>query len=42
MGSKVIDRLANDLKAAFPQMKVFLTNAKYMAQFAKEYPRFYN
>ena len=40
-GSKVVDRLANDLRAAFPQMKGFsLTNVKYMAQFAKEYPDF--
>ena len=40
-GSKVVDRLANDLRASFPQMKGFsLTNVKYMAQFAKEYPDF--
>lgn len=40
-GSKVVDRLANDLRDAFPQMKGFsLTNVKYMTQFAKEYPDF--
>lgn len=40
-GTKVVDRLANDLRDSFPQMKGFsLTNVKYMAQFAKEYPDF--
>lgn len=40
-GSKVVDRLANDLREAFPQMKGFsLTNVKYMTQFAKENPEF--
>ncbi len=40
-GSRVVQRLANDLKSAFPDMKGFsLTNIKYMMQFAKEYPDF--
>lgn len=40
-GSKVIDRLTNDLRAACPTMKgLSLTNVKYMVQFAKEYPDF--
>ena len=40
-GSKVIDRLTNDLRAACPTMKgISLTNVKYMVQFAKEYPDF--
>ncbi len=40
-GSKTIEKLANDLKFAFPDMKGFsLTNIKYMVQFAKEYPDF--
>ena len=40
-GSKIIGRLANDLKNAFPGMKGFsLTNIKCMAQFAQEYPDF--
>ena len=40
-GSKTVDRLANDLRVAFPQMKGFsLTNVKYMAQFARELPDF--
>lgn len=40
-GSKIVERLARDLKDAFPAMKGFsLTNIKYMAQFAKEYPDF--
>jgi predicted nuclease of restriction endonuclease-like (RecB) superfamily len=38
-GTKVIDRLAQDLKAAFPDMKGFsLSNLKYMRQFATVYP----
>jgi predicted nuclease of restriction endonuclease-like (RecB) superfamily len=38
-GSKVIEKLAQDLRSAFPNMKGFsLTNIKYMVQFAKEYP----
>ena len=40
-GSKTIERLAKDLKSAFPDMKGFsLTNIKYMVQFAKEYQEF--
>lgn len=40
-GAKTIENLANDLKSTFPEMKGFsLTNIKYMAQFAKEYPEF--
>lgn len=40
-GAKIVDRLANDLRADFPEMKGFSrTNVKYMAQFAKEYPDF--
>lgn len=38
-GSKVIDRLANDLKAAFPDMKGFSSsNLKYMRYFAEHCP----
>jgi predicted nuclease of restriction endonuclease-like (RecB) superfamily len=40
-GTKVVNRLANDLRSAFPQMKGFsLSNVKYMVKFAKEYPGF--
>lgn len=40
-GSKVVNRLASDLKASFPHLKGFsLSNIKYMVQFAKEYPDF--
>ncbi len=40
-GAKTIENLAKDLKSSFPDMKGFsLTNIKYMAQFAKEYPDF--
>lgn len=38
-GSKVVEKLAADLKAAFPEMKGFsLRNIQFMVQFAKEYP----
>lgn len=38
-GSKVIDRLAKDLKRAFPEAKGFSTrNLKYMRSFAAAYP----
>lgn len=38
-GAKVIDQLAKDLKAEFPEMKGFSTrNLKYMRKFAEEYP----
>lgn len=38
-GSKVIDRLAQDLRAAFPRMKGFsLRNLKYMRAFAEAWP----
>lgn len=38
-GAKTIEKLAGDLKSAFPGMKGFSrTNLKYMIQFAKEYP----
>lgn len=38
-GSKVIDRLAQDLRAAFPQMKGFSPrNLKYMRAFAEAWP----
>jgi predicted nuclease of restriction endonuclease-like (RecB) superfamily len=38
-GAKTIERLARDLKEAFPAMKGFsLTNLKYMVQFAREHP----
>ena len=40
-GAKTIEKLAKDLKSAFPDLKGFsLTNIKYMVQFAKEYPDF--
>lgn len=40
-GAKTLEKLATDLKSAFPGMKGFsLTNLKYMVQFAKEYPDF--
>ena len=38
-GAKVIDRLAGDLKAAFPEMKgVSPRNLKYMRAFAEAWP----
>ena len=38
-GAKVIDRLASDLRAAFPDMKGFsASNLKYMRYFAQECP----
>ena len=38
-GSKVIDRLAQDLRAAFPDMKCFSPrNLKYMRAFAEAWP----
>ncbi|MDO9046879.1 MAG: DUF1016 N-terminal domain-containing protein [Methylobacter sp.] len=38
-GAKVIDRLAHDLKDAFPDMRGFSTrNLKYMAYFAEHCP----
>jgi predicted nuclease of restriction endonuclease-like (RecB) superfamily len=38
-GSKVIDRLSEDLKQAFPEMKGFSrSNLKYMRAFAKAWP----
>lgn len=38
-GAKVVDRLANDLKAAFPDMRGFSSrNLKYMAFFAQHCP----
>ncbi|MBX9742184.1 MAG: PDDEXK nuclease domain-containing protein [Chthoniobacterales bacterium] len=38
-GTKVIDRLARDLRAAFPEMKGFSpSNLKYMRRFAEAYP----
>lgn len=38
-GAKVIDRLADDLRRAFPQMKGFSPrNLKYMRAFAEAYP----
>ncbi len=40
-GTKVIDRLSNDLKMEFPQIKGFSTrNLKYMRKFAEVYPEF--
>src|ERR1035437_2574472 len=40
-GSKVIERLAADLRAAFPDMKGFSSrNLKYMKFFAQECPDF--
>ena len=39
-GEKVLDRLANDLRAAFPEMKGFSSrNLKYMRYFAEHCPR---
>lgn len=38
-GTKVIDRLASDLRAAFPEMKGFSPrNLKYMCAFAQAWP----
>ncbi len=38
-GAKVIDRLAKDLRSAFPEMKGFSPrNLKYMRKFAQTYP----
>ncbi len=38
-GAKVIDRLASDLRSAFPKMKGFSSrNLKYMRKFAQTYP----
>lgn len=38
-GAKIVERLARDLKSAFPDMKGFsLSNIKYMRQFAETYP----
>ncbi len=38
-GAKVVDRLAHDLRAAFPDMKSFsLRNLKYMRAFAEAWP----
>ncbi len=38
-GSKVIEQLSKDLRAAFPDMKGFSSrNLKYMRKFSKEYP----
>jgi len=38
-GAKVIDRLARDLKSAFPDMKGFSSsNLKYIKRFTEEYP----
>ncbi len=40
-GSKVIDRLALDLKSEFPEMQgLSLRNIKYMRAFAEAYPNF--
>jgi predicted nuclease of restriction endonuclease-like (RecB) superfamily len=40
-GSKVLERLAKDLKAEFPDMKgLSLSNLKYMARFAEAWPDF--
>lgn len=40
-GAKVIDRLANDLKSEFPDMKgLSVRNIKYMRAFAAAYPEF--
>lgn len=40
-GSKVIDRLANDLKVEFPDLKgASARNLKYMRSFAEAYPNF--
>lgn len=38
-GTKVVDRLARDLRSAFPEMKGFsLRNLRYMRSFAEAYP----
>lgn len=38
-GTKIIDRLAHDLRAAFPEMKGFSSrNLKYMRAFAQAWP----
>lgn len=40
-GTKVVDRLANDLRKAFPDMRGFSSrNLKYMRAFAEAYPVF--
>ena len=40
-GTKIIDRLANDLKTEFPDMKgLSVRNLKYMRAFAEAYPQF--
>lgn len=40
-GAKIIDQLAADLKAAFPDMKgLSVRNLKYMRAFAEAYPQF--
>ncbi len=40
-GFKTIEKLANDLKSSFPNMKGFsLRNLHYMVKFAREYPDF--
>ena len=40
-GAKVITRLSDDLRAAFPEMKGFSrTNLKYMKVFAEAWPEF--
>jgi len=40
-GTKVIDRLSQDLRAAFPEMKGFSrSNLKYMRVFAESWPEF--
>ncbi len=40
-GAKTIEKLAQDLKSDFPNMKGFsYRNLKYMVHFAKEYPDF--
>jgi len=38
-GAKIVDKLANDLKSAFPKMKGFSArNLRYMKAFAESYP----
>ncbi|NGX55690.1 MAG: hypothetical protein KR126chlam2_01329 [Chlamydiae bacterium] len=40
-GAKTLEKLGQDLKSSFPNMKGFSrTNLKYMVQFAREYPDF--
>lgn len=40
-GTKIVEILANDLSAAFPDMKGFsLRNLRYMREFAVAYPHF--